>query len=115
MIIYGLFGNEILKILTDKQEVLIVAKKYMIWIIIIPIAGFVAFLYDGILIGMIESVIMRNAIFISTFAFFVLYFLLEGVIGNNALWFAFIAYLVGRSLFMMWFSWKKIFGKETLN
>lgn len=115
MIIYGLFGNEILKILTDKQEVLIVAKKYMIWTIIIPIAGFAAFLYDGILIGMIESVIMRNAIFISTFAFFVLYFLLEGVIGNNALWFAFIAYLVGRSLFMMWFSWKKIFGKENLN
>lgn len=114
MIIYGLFGNEILKILTNKQDVLIVAHKYMIWTILIPITGFVAFLYDGILIGMTESIIMRNAIFISTFAFFLLFFVLKDTIGNNALWIAFITYLVGRSLFMMWFSWKKIFGKEAL-
>src|SRR5574344_520534 len=110
VVLYGFFGENILRILTNNENVLNVAKQYMIWVLLIPITGFVAFLYDGILIGMTESKIMRDAIFISTAIFFILYFSLKGLIDNNALWIGFITYLVGRSLLMMMFSWKKIFG-----
>lgn len=114
VVLYGFFGENILRILTNNENVLNVAKQYMIWVLLIPITGFVAFLYDGILIGMTESKIMRDAIFISTAVFFILYFSLKGLIDNNALWIGFITYLVGRSLLMMMFSWKKIFGNKAL-
>ncbi|MCH3924433.1 MAG: MATE family efflux transporter [Bacteroidales bacterium] len=114
VVLYGFFGENILRILTNNENVLNAAKQYMIWVLLIPITGFVAFLYDGILIGMTESKIMRDAIFISTAIFFILYFSLKGLIDNNALWIGFITYLVGRSLLMMMFSWKKIFGNKTL-
>lgn len=114
VVLYGFFGENILRILTNNENVLNAAKQYIGWVLLIPITGFVAFLYDGILIGMTESKIMRDAIFISTAVFFILYFSLKGLIDNNALWIGFITYLVGRSLLMMMFSWKKIFGNKAL-
>jgi MATE family multidrug resistance protein len=52
---------------------------------------------------------MRNAIFVSTAAFFLIYYFLSPSLGNNALWLAFLTYLLGRSLLMMLMSRKKIF------
>lgn len=109
IIIYALFGENILGIFTDNQDVITFAENYLFWILLIPITGFVAFLYDGILIGLTESVIMRNAIFVSTAAFFLIYYLLFPTLGNNALWIAFLTYLLGRSLLMMIMSKRKIF------
>jgi MATE family multidrug resistance protein len=112
IIIYAIFGENILMIFTDNKDVLEYSKKFLYWILLIPITGFIAFLYDGILIGLTESVIMRNAIFISTLLFFLIYFTLTPLIGNNALWLAFLIYLSGRSLLMMWMSKSKIFIKN---
>lgn len=109
IIIYAIFGENILAIFTNNTDVIEFSKNYLFWILLIPITGFIAFLYDGILIGLTESVIMRNAIFISTIAFFLIYFTLHSLIGNNALWLAFITYLLGRSFLMMIMSRKKIF------
>ncbi len=109
IIIYALFGENILGIFTDNKDVIEYSKNYLHWILLIPITGFIAFLYDGILIGLTESVVMRNAIFISTVAFFLIFYLLSPYIGNNALWIAFLTYLLGRSLLMMLMSRRKIF------
>lgn len=110
--IYALFGENILGVFTDNRDVIAFAENYLFWILLIPVTGFIAFLYDGILIGLTESVIMRNAIFISTAAFFLIYFSLTPIMGNNALWLAFLTYLLGRSLLMMIMSKKKIFVKK---
>ncbi|MBQ9312812.1 MAG: MATE family efflux transporter [Bacteroidales bacterium] len=107
MIVYGFFSQNILSLLTNQQDVLASAKHYLFWTIAIPICGFVAFLYDGILIGMIQSTIMRNSIFIATASFFILFFAFGQT--NNALWLGFISYLVLRSVLMMTMSWKLIF------
>ncbi len=112
IIIYAIFGENILTIFTDNKDVLEYSKKFLYWILLIPLTGFIAFLYDGILIGLTESVIMRNAIFISTLLFFLIYFTLTPLIGNNALWLAFLIYLSGRSLLMMLMSKSKIFVKK---
>ena len=107
--VYFLWGENILSILTDKAEVLAVCKDYKAWTLLIPLCGCVAFLYDGILIGMTETKIMRDAIFVATALFFVLFFLFKSSIGNNALWIGFLTYLSARSILMMWWSKKKIF------
>lgn len=112
MILYYFFGHNLISLLTDQKHVLEATKPYMVWVLLIPLTGFVAFLYDGILIGMTKTAIMRNAIFIATAAFFTIYFLLEPKLGNTALWIAFITYLLGRSIFMAILSHKTIFGKQ---
>lgn len=109
LFIYAFFGDYIIKILTNKQEIIIASKDYFYWTLLIPITGFLAFLYDGILIGMTASNIMRNVMLISSILFFGVYFSLVGVLGNSALWLAFIIYLGSRSLLSWYFSRKLIF------
>ena len=107
-LLYGFAGKEIISILTDHQDVIQASENCKLWLVLIPLTGFLAFLYDGILIGMTQSKIMRNAIFISTALFFFSYFGLGKT--NDALWLGFILYLAGRSVFMILFSRKQIYG-----
>lgn len=108
--IYFFFGTDILSILTNKTDVLAVCEDYKYWTLLIPLCGSVAFLYDGILIGMTETKLMRNAIFVATALFFALFFGFKNSLGNDALWIAFLTYLLARSVLMMILSRKKIFS-----
>lgn len=112
MVLYYFFGENLLRLLTDKEHIIIAAKDYMGWVLLIPLTGFVAFLYDGILIGMTKSAIMRNAIFIATALFFVFFFTLSPFFANSALWIAFITYLLGRGVLMAVFSRNLIFNNK---
>ena len=95
---YALFSKGILGILTDKQNVLDTANDYIGWVLLIPIAGFAAFLWDGIFIGMTASRYMRDSMFMAMVVFFVVYFLTKNTLHNNGLWLSFIIYLAIRSI-----------------
>ena len=107
--LYAAFGNQFLHIFTDQQDVIEAARNYMYWVLVIPICGFAAFLFDGIFIGATATRTMRNAMFIATAAFFFLYYGLKHYdlhyIGhltnhgwNNNLWTAFMVFLILRGL-----------------
>ena len=97
-ILYVFFSESILGILTDKESVIQLAKEYIGWALLIPIAGFSAFLWDGIFIGMTASRQMRDSMFVAMISFFVIYYLTRSSFGNNGLWFAFIVYLSMRGV-----------------
>lgn len=97
-LLYYLFADQLLNILTNKQDVINICKQYEYWVLLIPIAGFSAFLWDGIFVGATASSQMRNSMFIATVSFFILYYTLYSTMGNNALWLAFISYLSIRGI-----------------
>ena len=98
-IIYLIFGENILYLLTDNKAIIDLSKNYIYWVAFIPIISFSAFLWDGIYVGATASVAMRNSMLISTlFFFFPTYFLLQPIIGNHSLWFAMILFMGGRGL-----------------
>jgi len=97
-LVYIFFLDDILSILTDKINVIELSKQYHIWIYLIPVAGFSAFLWDGVFVGATASHQMRNSMLIAVAAFFILYFLFSGVLANNILWIAFIVYLALRGI-----------------
>lgn len=111
--LYALFTDQILGILTDKSDVIALCKEYQSWVLLIPIAGFSAFLWDGIFIGATASRQMRNSMFIAASCFFGLYYLLSPSLGNNALWLAFIFYLAMRGV-MQTFMYQNIRKKLSL-
>ena len=65
------------------------AGRYIIWIILIPLACTMPFIMDGIMVGATETRIMRNSMFLATAAYFAIYYEFYRFIGNNALWLAF--------------------------
>lgn len=97
-ILYLLFSENILGLLTDKENVLDMARQYINWALLIPIAGFSAFLWDGIFIGMMASKQMRNSMFVAVVSFFVIYYSTQNMLANNGLWLAFISYLAMRGI-----------------
>ena len=97
-LVYTLFPDLILRLLTNDITIIAETKKFMFWTLLIPITGFAAFLWDGIFIGATASAEMRNAMILASVIFFMSYFLLTPLWGNNALWLSFIIYLAARGI-----------------
>lgn len=100
-VLYGVALRPVLSIFTDDESVVELALHGRLWIMAVPVAGFLAFIYDGILIGATRSALMRNVMAVSTAVFFGLYYLLEPMWGGDALWCAFIFYLLSRGVLQM--------------
>lgn len=117
--LYAAFGNQFLQIFTDQQDVIAAARDYMMWVLVIPVCGFAAFLFDGIFIGATATRTMRNAMFVATAAFFAVYYGLKAYFGNhigdhtwnNILWTAFMVYLTLRGLLQALRVRKDIYGR----
>lgn len=97
-LLYALGGEAFLGILTDDSSVIHAAGTYFSWAVVIPVAGFAAFLWDGIFIGATASRYMLYAMALAAAAFFGLYYGFREGLGNHALWMAFISYLAVRGL-----------------
>lgn len=100
-LLYLIGNNIIFALLTDNPDIINNARPYFIWVIIIPLVSFGAFLWDGIFIGATAGKAMRNAMLISTILiFFPAYILLSKVTGNHGLWLAFILFMLSRTITM---------------
>ncbi|MDU1889782.1 MAG: MATE family efflux transporter [Dysgonomonas sp.] len=95
---YVLFLDQILYILTDKQNIIELSRQYHKWVYLIPVAGFSAFLWDGVFVGATASHQMRNSMLVAVGCFFLLYFAFYDLLANNILWIAFIVYLAVRGI-----------------
>ena len=96
--IYAIGGNTVLRLLTTDSEVITTARHYLPWAICIPFAGMVAFVWDGIFIGMTRAKGMLMACFVAAVVFFALWLWLSPTLHNNALWLAFLAFLATRGV-----------------
>lgn len=96
VVIYFFAGEGIVALLTDDLHVRGIARDYLPWAITIPLMGFMAFVYDGIFIGMTLTRQMLVSMAIAMGLYFLLFFLLRDSMGNHALWLAFSAYLLTR-------------------
>ena len=122
---YALFGVDILRIFSDKPDIINASRPFLFWTLIIPVCGFAAFLFDGIFVGATASRAMRNTMFISTAAFFVLYYILLNLPlnistssispyqQNNILWFSFMVYLAARGISQAILLNKSVYNKTS--
>ena len=88
----------------DIAELLAVAKQYIGWIIVIPIACALPFVMDGIMVGATRSRIMRNSMVWSAVCYFVLLYGTGWLIGNNAIWLAFTSFMFVRGVLQYYMS-----------
>lgn len=109
-LLYAAAGQQILGLFTPSPAILAAAKEYAVWAVLVPVCSFLAFILDGIVVGITATWIMRNAMFVATILFFATYFLLEPRLGNAGLWVAFLAYLFMRGAVQLALSKRRILG-----
>lgn len=112
-LLYGIGGQNFLGLLTNDAQVIGVAGNYFYWVLAIPLAGFGAFLWDGILIGATATRQMLWAMGVASGAFFAIYYAFSGASDNHMLWLAFLVYLLLRGV-MMTFWGRQIFTEKYL-
>lgn len=99
-IIYYVGGEVILRLLTDEPGVVATAREYLPWAVAVPACGILAFIYDGIFIGLTATRRMLVSIAVSAGVFFGVYALAFSTLGNHGLWLAFDVYLLLRGLWL---------------
>ena len=98
MIAYFFAGSAILSLLTDNRPIIDICEKYIGWAAVIPVAGVMAFVFDGVFVGMMETRAMLVSIAVAAVVFFAVYFSFDSLLGNHALWLAFVLYLATRGI-----------------
>lgn len=101
-LVYTVGGEGFLGLLTNEQDVVKAAADYLPWAVLVPAAGVLPFIYDGIFIGITAT---RGMLISSVFAmvtFFTLCYLMIPTVGNHGLWLALISYLLVRGFVQMW-------------
>ena len=100
-LLYFLCGEYILLILTDRHDVVDVAKEYLPWAVAVPLSGIVAFIYDGVYIGLTRTKWMLVSVASATLLYFLCFFIFARIIStNHALWLSFVIYLVSRGIIL---------------
>ncbi len=97
-VVYAVGARPFVSLLTDQEEVRLLAADYYGWVLLVPVAGVSAFLWDGIMVGATAIKPMVVATMTACVTFFVLFFSFHGLLGNHALWLAFIVYLAVRGI-----------------
>lgn len=109
-LLYVLCGRLFVSLLTDDVQVRVASADYLPWAVAVPAFGVMAFLWDGVFIGMTLTRGMLVSSFVATLLFFALYVLLFPVLGNHGLWIAFMVYLLMRGVIQTF--WFRYVSKE---
>ena len=101
-LVYAAGGEGFLGLLTNDATVVAAAGEYLPWAMGIPLAGFAAFLWDGILVGATATRVMLASMAVAAGSFFAIYWWGGAATNNHALWLGFLVYLLLRGALQGW-------------
>lgn len=103
---YYFGANDILHVLSNEQTVIDASEPYLLWVALIPVAGMVAFIWDGVFIGITDSRGMLLSCFVAAIVFAIILSLFFTTMGNHALWLALLSYLLARGVMQTMLFWR---------
>lgn len=102
-VIYAVCGPAIIALLTSIESLREAADRYLIWQVILPLAGVWCYLLDGMFIGATRGRDMRNSMLLAALGY-ALTLLTLPWLGNHGLWLAITVFLAlrGITLGLIW-------------
>ena len=100
-LLFYLFINNILILMTSIESVISEIQKYSIWIIISPLISFLSFHMDGVFIGANKTKVMRDTVIISFIIFIISLYIFVPIYENHGLWLSFLLFLFFRGILLL--------------
>lgn len=98
-LIWFVGGDAVVGLMTTNAEVRAFAKDYL-WIAVLSTLTFMpAFVFDGMLIGLTQNVMMRNGMVLSLVVFMVAALMLQPSLGNLGLWLSLHLWFIARGAY----------------
>lgn len=101
-LIYYIGGRDLVQLFTSDNAAVDESMKYFFWVVILPIAGFGSYIWDGIFVGLTASKSMRNSMVLSFIAFITAFLLSRSLPGIHGLWLSLMVFLMMRGLVQTW-------------
>ena len=100
-LLYWAFPDTFIRLISDQPGIVEQARPYYIYMILIPVITFAAFLWDGIYIGATAAKEIRNTMMIASLMVFLpAWYVLMPLYGNHGLWIAFLLFMLARGVSM---------------
>ena len=100
LLFFLIFSNNIIYTITSHINVIESVEENIIFLFMVVMFGSIAFCIDGILIGGLQYIIMRNVMIVSGIIYFLSVYLLELNL-SSAIWYPFILFFITRSLLLI--------------
>ena len=100
MTIILFFGNGLISLFSNNQEVILTAIKFKIWLLIFIPSISVGLVFYGIFTGGANTKFIRNSMLQSLFLFFIIYMICITHLKNHGIWLSFVVFPLGRSVFL---------------
>jgi len=100
LLFFLIFSNNVIYTITSHINVIESVEENIIFLFMVVMFGSIAFCIDGILIGGLQHMIMRNVMIISGIIYFLSVYLLELNL-SSAIWYPFILFFITRSLLLI--------------
>ncbi|QKJ88925.1 MATE family efflux transporter DinF [Paramixta manurensis] len=100
-VIYACFGSAIVALLTSIPELRVMADRYLVWQVVLPLVGVWCYLLDGMFIGATRGREMRNSMALAALGYGLSLLTLPWL-GNHGLWLAVAVFLALRGLTLGW-------------
>ncbi len=97
---FALFGTTIIDVMTTAPEVRAEARGYLIYMVLAPLLGVAAWMFDGIFIGATRSVDMRNSMVVTFVLYCISIAVLIPAFDNHGLWLALLISFVARGVLL---------------
>lgn len=97
-LLYVAGGTPFLRLLTDDVGVVCAAQRFVGWAWLLPFSGVMAFVWDGLFIGITATRAMLLSSVVAALLFFVGVVVLMPLLGNHGLWLSMILYLLTRGI-----------------
>ncbi|NHB76251.1 MATE family efflux transporter [Rhodobacter calidifons] len=99
-LVFALAGPQIIDLMTTAAEVRAAARGYLPWLVLAPLIGVAAWIYDGIFIGALLTGEMLRAMLVSVAVYALALAVLVPLAGNHGLWAALMVMNGARTLAM---------------
>jgi len=107
MLVYAFLGEAILHIYTNDQALIDRTLQFLPYVIFMPIVSFMAYIWDGIFVGMTATKALRNITIFSTTLFIGVFYIFKGLNFEYVLWVSFMSFFLFRGLFQSWVFFKE--------
>ncbi len=95
---FGVFGGAIIDLMAKAPAVQETARTYLAYMVVAPVLGLAAYMFDGVFIGATRSRDMRNMMAVSLVIYGISVAALMPAMGNHGLWIALLISFVARGI-----------------
>ncbi|MFW5680175.1 MAG: MATE family efflux transporter, partial [Pseudomonadota bacterium] len=101
-LVFAAGGGLVIALLTGIGEVRAAAGTFLVYVVVAPLVGAWAYLFDGIFSGATQTRELRNGSILAAALFFAVAFPLTSALDNHGLWLALLLFLAARAVWLGW-------------